>query len=354
MAAVTTLPPVEQDDIFSLSSLFPQSKSAPRANTATSSSSSGDNTNDIPIYQLAFAGAIATAFGDAAVHPLDCIKTLQQSDEYLGTTIPQAIQILWTQYDGFEGFYRGLGTYLLTDAVAGALKFGTYETLQKKTENMMKPPPLAVLAGIAFVASSLILVPGELVKQQLQMGHYTSLSEAAEGIFTEKGLLGFYTGYSAVCWRDVPYTMMELSIYDWLKRLPIPQLNTRTTTGPNEESKVDLSTTTATMDEAWAGAITGGIAGFCTTPLDTIKTKLMVDGDYYSGYFSCLSDTVQEHGIVSLFSGSLARVAWLLPFSAIYLPLFDALKRMLLEWNQQQEREIGVVERYSRAVNEQQ
>jgi len=363
VAAATNFPPVivldddddDDQDLTSWQTPSPtkqQQQSQQNINNDIINNNNNNNNINIPIYQLALAGAIATGLGDAAVHPLDCIKTLQQSDEFMGTTIPQAVAILVSQ-SSVAGFYRGLGTYVFTDAVAGAIKFGTYETLKQQQQQQQcsssssssssssrDPWQLALWAGLAFVASSLILVPGELLKQQLQMGQYSSLTEAVLGVWNDSGFWGFYTGYAAVCLRDVPYTMMELSIYDCLKEQSWPL------------SSSDNNNNNQKLDDTWAAAITGGVAGFATTPLDTIKTKLMTTTTtttmdhgnnnyyyYYGDIGSCLSETVHQHGVASLFCGSLARVAWLLPFTALYLPLFDGLKRILMEWNKQQQQQ---------------
>ena len=280
--------------------------------------------SSVPLYQLALAGAVATAIGDAAIHPMDCIKTLQQSDEGFLLSVPQAAESLWQQL-GLQGFYRGLGTYLVTDAGAGAVKFGTYECLKQWTKRTIPEehvaPMLYIIAGMAFIASSVVLCPGELLKQQLQMGHYSSLNEAMTEIFDMQGLKGFFTGYQGVCFRDVPYTMMELGLYDSLKKKYLS----------SQENKSALSV----GEEIVAAAITGAIAGFVTTPLDTIKTKLMVDGYAADGFMHCLEQTIHDHGTGALFAGAAARVAWLIPFSAIYLPLFDYIKRQLGQINRQ-------------------
>jgi hypothetical protein len=74
---------------------------------------------------LAIAGVLATVISDAALHPVDCLKTLQQSDEGYGLSILDGIhQIFATK--GLLGFYTGLGTYVVSDGIAGALKFVRY------------------------------------------------------------------------------------------------------------------------------------------------------------------------------------------------------------------------------------
>jgi hypothetical protein len=115
-----------------------------------------------------------------------------------------------------------------------------------------QPASRFVSAGIAFMACSFVLVPGELLKQQLQSAVQpgilpqprpprpstgslqlhafplqaawraegiscmcatespTGLRAAAAHLWKTGGLLGFFQGYKATVIRDVPYTMMEL------------------------------------------------------------------------------------------------------------------------------------------------
>ena len=110
-----------------------------------------------------------------------------------------------------------------------------------------------------MLASSLTLVPGEVIKIRLQSGIFSSISGCMADILKKDGIRGFYAGYGATLVRDVPFTMLELGIYENLKSL-FRFIKNLTTLTPQEELT--------------AAAITGGVASFITTPLDLIKTKV--------------------------------------------------------------------------------
>ena len=177
-------------------------------------------------------------------------------------------------------------------------------------------------AAAAFVASSIVLVPGELLKQRLQMGQISSVRQGISQIFKNEGILGFYAGYSGVCLRDIPYTMLELGIYDNLKEMIISFRNRNAAKGEEKPG--------GQLEELLAALISGGITGFLTAPLDNVKTKLMVDSGY-NGFFDCAVKTAKANGFGSLFAGSAARVAWLMPFTAIYLPVYEIVKRRMAQ-----------------------
>ena len=225
---------------------------------------------------------------------------------------------------GLGGFYAGMGTYIFCDGVAGSIKFATYEALKKYTKKNVKEEyygaALFGCAAAAFIASSFVLVPGELIKQRLQNGDYTSLANGISTIFKNEGCGGFYTGYAAVCFRDVPYTMLELGLYDNLKSAYLFFKN-------RSNKKGGKSYEITQADEIVCAALTGGITGYVTNPLDSIKTKIVLDGSMYSGFMDCFRQSVAAGGVGSLFNGGAARVSWLMPFTAIYLPIYETLKR---------------------------
>lgn len=70
-----------------------------------------------------------------------------------------------------------------------------------------------------------------------------------------------FVGYYATLVRDIPYTMLELGIYENLKVLI---------------SKFKRGSSITSSEEMIAAAFTGGIASYFTTPLDLVKTKLMI------------------------------------------------------------------------------
>ena len=118
--------------------------------------------------------------------------------------------------------------------------------------------------------------------------------------------------------RDVPFTMLELGVYENLKAL-IRYLDKRSALSPQQELA--------------AAAFTGATVGFVTTPLDLIKTKLTMQstsGGQYAGVVDAFRSIYSAGGVSALFVGSVARVAWLLPFTTIYLGIYELSKKTII------------------------
>lgn len=90
--------------------------------TTTTTTLKPNEPRELSSGEMAAAGAFATAFGVTLVHPIDTIKTLQQSSEGMGLNMLQATNKIMKN-GGFPALYSGLGPYVTSDGCAGALKF---------------------------------------------------------------------------------------------------------------------------------------------------------------------------------------------------------------------------------------
>jgi hypothetical protein len=142
--------------------------------------------------ELCLCGAFATACGDFVTHPFDTIKITQQTASkyfqifsfllsYIIVVFKSAIavgmiqtakQIVATR--GLSGLYQGVVPYLIGDGLSGAVKFGTFEMMNRYIDkNIPKKyhgTARILCAAIAMIASSVILVPAEIIKTRLQAG----------------------------------------------------------------------------------------------------------------------------------------------------------------------------------------
>ena len=313
-AATTSLPTVLEDRVPSSPPALSQSLPRP----------------SVPLLQLALAGSLTTFFADAVIHPIDCIKTLQQQQDQSGLAFIPAAWYLWNT----GGLFQGLWTYASCDAVGGALKFAVWEAW--KASSTLRSYDF-IGAALAFVVASLAIGPGEFLKQQLQMAHYPSLGQAVAAVWAQDGLGGFFVGYDAIIMRDVPHTMLELCLYDIFKRLPHPSASNTSKEAPEAKATTTSSATSHatstsegdTVHPVLAAGGTGCVAGFLTTPMDTLKAQVMASDS--GSLLDCLIDTVDGHGWTGLWAGALARVLWIGPFTMLYLPTYDFLHNLLRE-----------------------
>lgn len=271
-------------------------------------------------FDLFLCGLFATALGDFIMHPIDTIKVTQQGATAAVGIIQTAKNIF--AKGGIVGFYPGVIPYCTADGLSGAIKFASFELskifVEARVPLKFHPLMQFVCAAGAMLACSVVLVPGEVIKTRLQTGMVTSVLQGITQTLQQDGIGGLFAGYYATMLRDVPYTMLELGLYENIK---------------SAIRKVQRRDTLTQREELTAAAITGGFTGFITTPLDLVKTKLMMQsssGGQYKNAFDALGSIYKAGGVSALFVGASARVAWLLPFTTIYLGIYELSKRQVL------------------------
>ncbi|KAK4381382.1 S-adenosylmethionine carrier 1, chloroplastic/mitochondrial [Sesamum angolense] len=77
--------------------------------------------------------------------------------------------------------------------------------------------------------------------------------------------------------------------------------------------------------------LTGAITGAVTTPLDVIKTRLMVQGStkQYTGICHCVNTILREEGSSAFFRGMGPRVLWIGIGGSIFFGVLEKTKQLL-------------------------
>ncbi|KAG9150064.1 hypothetical protein Leryth_021555 [Lithospermum erythrorhizon] len=258
------------------------------------------------ILEGAVAGAAAGVVVEAALYPIDTIKTRLQAAHGGGKLV-------------LRNLYSGLAGNLFGVLPASAIFIGVYEPAKQKLLKTI-PENLSALAhltagAVAGAASSIVRVPTEVVKQRMQTGQFTSAAEAVRLIVAKEGVRGLFAGYGSFLLRDLPFDAIQFCLYEQLRL------------GYKLAARRDLNDPENAMIGAFAGAITGAI----TTPLDVIKTRLMIQGSakQYNNIAHCIRTIVREEGTSTLFKGMGPRILWIGLGGSIFFGVLERTKLLL-------------------------
>lgn len=204
---------------------------------------------------------------------------------------------------------------------ASALFVGVYEPAKQKLLKIL-PDNLSAVAhltagAIGGVAASLVRVPTEVVKQRMQTRQFASAPDAVRLIVSKEGFKGLYAGYGSFLLRDLPFDAIQFCIYEQLR------------IGYKLAARRDLNDPENAAIGAFAGALTGAI----TTPLDVIKTRLMIQGsaNQYKGIADCVQTILREEGPPAFLKGIGPRVLWIGIGGSIFFGVLERTKRVLAE-----------------------
>lgn len=257
---------------------------------------------------------------DLSLFPLDTLKTrLQSSGGFISS-------------GGFSGVYKGVGSALVGSAPGAALFFITYDSIKR---HFASPAPRILrnaegkaytdngngngknealvhmlAASMGEVAACAVRVPTEVIKQRAQASQHPSSRAALVYILNQRKTHGFvhvwrelYRGWSITIMREVPFTVIQFPLWEALKRWKIHGTGRNKVTG---------------LEGGLLGSVAGAIAAGITTPLDVLKTRLMLAKERQS-MFTMLSSILRESGPKAFFAGIGPRVGWISAGGAIFL-----------------------------------
>ena len=256
-----------------------------------------------PFQTALLAGGLAGTTVDLSLFPLDTLKTRLQSSAGF---FPSG---------GFSGIYRGIGSAVVGSAPGASFFFCTYEATKAF---LGRDDALAhMLAGsLGEVAACSVRVPTEVVKQRAQAGLHGGRSlQALKAILGQYAVGGpvqvwreLYRGWGITVFREVPFTMIQFPIWEALKAWG------RSRPGNRDRSQQDVSA----VESGFYGSIAGGIAAALTTPLDVLKTRVMLSEQRVS-VSHVFAQIARKEGIRPFFAGIAPRVTWISIGGAIFL-----------------------------------
>lgn len=262
--------------------------------------------------RTAARAAAASLITKAVLQPLDVTRTLLQAGPTYRNLAEATVGVV--RAGGWRGLYCGYPAAVLTSAPSSAIFFAVYEGARERLAAL--PASVAVLAAAVAgnICASAARCPPELVKQQVQLGLYSSLGAAVRGIGQSGGLPGFYQGYAAQLARDLPYAGVQFSVYEALNRRAGPPAGRE-----------------AALMGWWRGAAAGALACLATTPFDVAKTRLMAartPGPSASpGVLSTILIVWRAEGPRAFIRGLTPRLLYKVPASALFLLVYELLGR---------------------------
>ena len=278
---------------------------------------------------------------DISLFPLDTIKTrLQQAR----TTTDAPISSVPLR-QSLRGIYAGLPSVRLGSAPSAASFFIVYDGVKR----YLLPPSSTATTGHTILTHSLasslgeiaacaVRVPTEVIKQRAQAGLFGgSTLHALKDILSLRhagaqggyGLMirELYRGTGITIAREIPFTVLQFTMWEALKEGYRTSQAVKDPTAP-----VDSAGSSAVF-----GSIAGSIAAGLTTPLDVVKTRVMLarrgDGRGGAGESTKVRDVVRgiwrDEGFGAFWRGIGPRVTWIGIGGAVFLGSYQAASNML-------------------------
>ena len=280
------------------------------------------------------------------------------------------------QNEGPRTLWRGLSPTLVMAVPANVIYFAGYDWLRTADRSPFKTTvhdayiPL-VAGATARVLAAVAVSPIEMFRTRMQAashtntaaGHFRETMEGVREMVASQGVTSLWRGLTLTLWRDVPFS----AIYWWgyeAARDQITDIRGRAEArndgldfrvGRGEDkirrrsrSRSRENHTDTLVDSFIAGAASGAVAAFVTTPFDVGKTRQQVVrhmGDSVKDGAAAvrpedrsmprfLWHIFQEQGASGLFKGWTARCLKVAPACAIMISTYEVGKKMANNMNE--------------------
>ena len=296
------------------------------------------------------AGALARALSQSTIHPLDTLKVRMQAPpgalSKFGQLVPppgsgrprwskramlrhglryrnkkavalslsRAGRELASLYRGVFGAASGAGVIIGT-------YFAFFSTAKRHLTNRVDPetglpvfsPGSAAFAAgaAAAVGSSVVKVPLAVCIRSVQAGVYQNVFAAATQITRAAGARGLFTGFVPTLLEDVPDMGVKFAVYESLRAAHARLTDNRPPT---------------TAEDLLIGGTAGAAAAAATTPLDVLKTGMMVSAARSPTMAGALASALERGGPRALFAGVGPRALSNGLNSAVFFCFFEAIR----------------------------
>lgn len=293
----------------------------------------------------------------------DCAAEETQRKTY-NSTIDGIRKI--SKNEGILTLWRGLSPTLMMAIPANVIYFAGYDWLRTSTKSpingRVSDQYAPLYAGsIARILAALVVSPVEMLRTRMQAtqsqekGVLRSTVVGLKEMVSNEGYRSLWRGLSLTLWRDVPFSAFYWWGYEY-GRERLHDIRDRAIPhdpafGNRKRTRSELSHSAVLTDSFLAGAGSGAIAAFVTTPFDVGKTRQqtvmhdpkvrMKDLPENRTMPRFLYHIWCKDGASGLFKGWAARCLKVAPACAIMISSYEVGKKMAGNVNERrQEKEM--------------
>jgi len=268
------------------------------------------------------AGSIAGAIGVGIAFPLDTIKTKQQVNNNEDSrsridyalspsgevsivavserSLPSTVADIWNS-DGFEGFYGGVQTSMMGQAVIKATAFSVNNAALQAHYD------LVYAAAIAGLVTAFLAVPVDRIKVLMQTESFETEYDCFRSVIDKEGLKGLlFTGLVPTLFREVPAYTLYFFLYAALMS--------------------SAAETLGSIAPAVSGALAGAACVIPVHPVDVVKTIVQHSA---ADWQDVVADIYEGQGLEGFWEGLLPRMGRAAINHSVTFAMYDFLMHRL-------------------------
>lgn len=277
------------------------------------------------------SGAVSRSIAQTVMHPANTMKTIMQSSR--GPSKPKLLDLIKPEM--FHRLTCGAGANFVLSLPHGAFNFAVLESIRLRMSTLVDSVPVLernkerigpgldfLSSSIATICCSVVSTPQMMITDNIMAGNYPNLIAATNGLYSERGMMGFYSGWWPGLVGKIPSYALTWTFFQQIKRV-----------------RSSMSDRPA---KNYENTIMGCMASATTVcimiPMDTIKTRLVtqtsakvLEGQAYKGIVDCGVRIAREEGMKTFYRGLAPRLLSVVPMIGIQFGVYEAMKKVMLQ-----------------------
>jgi hypothetical protein len=259
-------------------------------------------------------------------HPRSRFLQGMQGKDLLTPKYTGITQTAWlvTKEEGALALWKGNGANVLRVIPVYGLKFAFNDSIKAvvagPSKKKLDASELLWVGTLAGLLQTALTYPLETVRTRLSLGpeqgvKYNGIIDCFKQMVKSEGFGGLYKGFGPTMVSGAPYTGIQMTSYELLKRA-----------SPADGNSV--------LWQLLNGAISGLLAQTVTYPGDTVRRRMQNNGaggsaKIYRNSFHCSAMIFQKEGMRGFFKGSWTNTVRAVPGAAVQFAAYEAFKKIL-------------------------
>lgn len=281
-------------------------------------------------------GAISRSIAQTIMHPANTMKTLLQSSRTAVGSGAEALSIVTlARRENLPLLARGAGAQFLMSVPHGAINFAVLEFVRRRMAQLVSSSRFAdrfggsgvlgpgldfLSSAISTVCCSVVSTPQMMITDNIMAGTYPNMAKAVKGLASERGVMGFYTGWWPGLAGKIPSYALTWTFFQELKAA----------------QKRIFQRDPTDIENSIMGCLASGTTVCIMIPMDTIKTRLVTQGRHpdlipYKGITDAAVRIMKEEGIGAFYRGLTPRLVSVVPMIGIQFGVYEFMKKVMLE-----------------------
>ena len=181
-----------------------RSSASTRGGTAAVAIAAATATRSLFFWENMLGGAISRSVAQTVMHPANTMKTILQSSRG-----PDRVTLRELfKPSMFKMLTRGAGANFLLSVPHGAVNFAVLEVVRVKLNDFVTSVPFLAnridsigpaldftSSAVSTICCSIVSTPQMMITDNIMAGNYPDLVGAIKGLYSDRGIAGFYAGW---------------------------------------------------------------------------------------------------------------------------------------------------------------